>query len=44
MYTYIYNAHEAYGVYIEAQAGFRPNYSTIDNLYDLNGIISHFDK
>ena len=32
---------EAYGVYIEAQAGFRPNYSTIDNLYNLNGIISH---
>ena len=32
---------EAYGVYIEAQAGFRPNYSTIDNLYNLNRIISH---
>ena len=32
---------EAYGVYIEAQAGFRPNYSTIDNLYNLNEIISY---
>ena len=32
---------EAYGVYIEAQAGFRPAYSTIDNLSNLNGIISY---
>ena len=28
---------EKYEVYIEAQAGFRKNYSTIDNLFNLNG-------
>ena len=33
---------EAYGVYIEAQAGFRPKYSTIDNLFNFDGVISHF--
>ena len=32
---------EAYCVYIEAQAGFMSTYSTIDNLYNFSGIISH---
>ena len=33
---------ESYSVYIEAQAGFRSNMSTIDNIYVLHGLISHF--
>ena len=32
---------ETYNVYVEAQAGFRENMSTIENVYVLNGIISH---
>ena len=32
---------ETYGIYIEAQAGFRPNYSTVDNIFNLHGVISH---
>lgn len=32
---------ENYGVYIEAQAGFRQNMSTVDNVFILNSLISH---
>ena len=32
---------ESYGVLIEAQAGFRPGMSTIDNIFVLHGLISH---
>ena len=32
---------EEYGIYIEAQAGFRKHMSTIDNIFVLNGIITH---
>ena len=32
---------ENYGIYIEAQAGFRQNTSTIDNTFILNSLISH---
>ncbi|XP_053372977.1 calcium-binding mitochondrial carrier protein Aralar1-like [Mercenaria mercenaria] len=32
---------EYYNVYVEAQAGFRPNMSTIDNVFVLNGLINH---
>ena len=33
---------ENYNVYVEAQAGFRSNMSTVDNVFVLNGLISHF--
>ena len=33
---------EKYNVYIEAQAGFRSKMSTVDNVYVLHGLISHF--
>lgn len=32
---------EEYNIYIEAQAGFRTNMSTIDNIFILNALISH---
>ena len=32
---------ESYGVLIEAQAGFRPGMSTVDNNFVLHGLISH---
>ena len=32
---------EEYDVYIEAQAGFRKHMSTIDNIFVLNGLITH---
>ena len=32
---------EEYGIYIEAQAGFRKHMSTIDNIFVLNGLIAH---
>ena len=32
---------EEYGIYIEAQAGFRKHMSTIDNILVLNGLIAH---
>ena len=32
---------EEYNVYIEAQAGFRKHMSTIDNIFVLNGLITH---
>ena len=32
---------ESYNVYIEAQAGFRKGMSTVDNIFVLNGLISH---
>ena len=32
---------ETYGVFIEAQAGFRPGMSTVDNNFVLHGLISH---
>lgn len=32
---------EEYNIYIEAQAGFRTNMSTIDNIFILSGLISH---
>ena len=32
---------ESYGVLIEAQAGFRPGMSTVDNIFVLHGLISH---
>lgn len=32
---------ENYGVYIEAQAGFRQHMSTVDNIFILNSLISH---
>ena len=32
---------EAYNVYIEAQAGFRKHMSTVDNIFVLNGLITH---
>ena len=33
---------ETYGVYVEAQSGFRKNMSTIDNIFVLKSLISHF--
>ena len=33
---------ENYNVYVEAQAGFRPSMSTVDNIFVLNGLISSF--
>ena len=33
---------ENYYVYIEAQAGFRKQMSTIDNIFVLHGLIRHF--
>ena len=33
---------ESYGVYVEAQAGFRSNMSTVDNIFVLHGLISSF--
>ena len=32
---------DAYGVYIEAQAGFRANHSTVDHIFNLHGVMSH---
>ena len=32
---------EEYGIYIEAQAGFRKHMSTVDNVFVLNGLITH---
>jgi len=32
---------DKYSVYIEAQAGFRPNMGTVDNVFVLQGIITH---
>ena len=32
---------EDYGVYIEAQAGFRKHMSTVDNIFVLDGLITH---
>ena len=32
---------EEYGIYIEAQAGFRQHMSTVDNVFVLNSLISH---
>lgn len=32
---------ENYNVYIEAQAGFRKNMGTVDNIFVLNGLITH---
>ena len=32
---------DAYGVYTEAQAGFRANYSTVDHIFNLHGVMSH---
>ena len=32
---------EDYGIYIEAQAGFRKHMSTVDNVFVLNGLITH---
>ena len=32
---------EKYNVYIEAQSGFRANMSTVDNIFVLNGLITH---
>ena len=32
----------ASAIYIEAQAGYRANMSTIDNIYVLHGLINHF--
>ena len=32
---------DAYDVYIEAQAGFRANYSTVDHSFNLYGVMSH---
>ena len=33
---------ETYGVYVEAQSGFRKSMSTIDNIFVLKSLISHF--
>ena len=33
---------EKYGIYIEAQAGFRKNMSTIDNIFVLRSLIRHY--
>ena len=33
---------ETYGVYVEAQSGFRKNMSTIDNIFVLKSLISHY--
>jgi len=35
---------EKYGVYIEAQAGFRSNMGTTDNLFVLHGLVSHMNN
>ena len=32
---------EKYGVLIEAQVGFRPGMSTVDNKFALHGLITH---
>ena len=32
---------DAYGMYIEAQAGFRASYSTVDHIFNLHGVMSH---
>ena len=32
---------EEYSIYIEAQAGFRKHMSTVDNIFVLNGLITH---
>ena len=32
---------DAYGVYIEAQAGFRANSSTVDHIFNLHRVMSH---
>ena len=32
---------EKYHVYIEAQAGFRKNMGTVDNIFILHGVITH---
>ena len=32
---------EEYGIYIEAHAGFRKHMSTVDNVFVLNGLITH---
>ena len=32
---------ENYGVYVEAQAGFRSKMGTIDNIFVLHGLITH---
>ena len=32
---------EKYYVYIEAQSGFRANMGTVDNIFVLNGLITH---
>ena len=32
---------EDYGVYIEAQSGFRKHMSTVDNIFVMNGPIAH---
>ena len=32
---------EEYGIYTEAQAGFRKHMSTVDNVFILNGLITH---
>jgi hypothetical protein len=40
--TRLNNWAENYHVYVEAQAGFRQNMSTVDNIFILHGLISHF--
>ena len=37
----LYDWAEKYGVYIEAQAGFRAKMSTVDNIFVLHGLINH---
>ena len=32
---------ETYSVFIEVQAGFRENMSTVDNIFVLHGLITH---
>ena len=39
--TRLNNWAEHYNVYVEAQAGFRENMSTIDNIFILHGVINH---
>ena len=39
LYNRLVDWAEKYGVYVEAQAGFRSNMGTADHMFDLHGLI-----